>query len=95
MSYQDHLEHFFSLRAASYKLKGVDVDMNKQSFVHSYIECSFGSLPKDSTWIEKWDGEIKNAGGVGSSQSLSSNRYPTPRTVLIYFPASLNFARSR
>ena len=82
MSYQDHLEHFFSLRAASYKLKGVDVDMNKQSFVHSYIECGFASLPKDSTWIEKWNGEINES---EYSKPENKGEYDFSGTIKLHF----------
>ena len=82
MSYQDHLEHFFSLRAASLKLKGIDIDLNKQSFVHSYIECSFGSLPKDSTWIEKWDGEINES---GYSKPKSKGEFDFNGTIKLHF----------
>ena len=82
MSYQDHLEYFFSLRAASFKLKGIDVDLNKQSFVHSYIECGFGSLPKDSTWIEKWDGEINES---GYSKPKNKGEYDFNGTIMLHF----------
>tara|TARA_B100001175_G_scaffold302374_1_gene296327 strand:- start:372 stop:1118 length:747 start_codon:yes stop_codon:yes gene_type:complete len=82
MSYQDYLEHFFKQRAASFKLKGVDVDMNKQSFVHSYIECGFGSLPKDSIWIEKWDGEINES---GYSKLENKGEYDFSGTIKLHF----------
>ena len=64
MSYQDHLEHFFSLRAASFKLKGIDVDLNKQSFVHSYIDCGFDHMV---TVRVNPDSELQ----VGSTTGLS------------------------
>ena len=82
MSYQDYLEHFFKQRAASFKLKGVDVDLNKQSFVHSYIECGFGSLPKDSTWIEKWNGEINES---EYSKSENKGEYDFSGTIKLHF----------